>query len=96
MPDGKNLYPLEVVVSGVPISLQSKSSRNRDAWKRRVSGAARTRRRETYELGFLDDRSLAVTIYYFPRESMVGDVDNIVKPIMDAMIGIALIGLSSE
>ncbi len=29
------------------------------------------------------------TIFYFPPSSMEGDVDNIVKPILDGMIGAA-------
>ena len=38
--------------------------------------------RECY---FLDDRPLAVTIFYFPPTEMQGDIDNIVKPILDGM-----------
>lgn len=29
------------------------------------------------------------TIYYFPASQMNGDVDNIVKPILDGMVGVA-------
>lgn len=83
------LYPLEIVVEGTPVSLQSKSPANRDAWKSRVKDAARERQRETCELGWLDHRALAVTIYYFSSAPMMGDLDNIVKPILDAMINVA-------
>ncbi|MES2445251.1 MAG: RusA family crossover junction endodeoxyribonuclease [Pseudomonadota bacterium] len=89
MSDGEALYPLEVVLPGIPVSSQSKTARNREAWKQRVASAARLRQLETYELGFLDDRALDVTIYYFPSDPMEGDIDNIVKPIVDAMIGVA-------
>jgi crossover junction endodeoxyribonuclease RusA len=89
MPDGETLYPLEVVLQGIPVSLQTKNANHREAWKKQVAESARKRQRETYELGFLDDRALAVTIYYFASDPMPGDIDNIVKPIMDAMIGIA-------
>jgi hypothetical protein len=41
--------------------------------------------RETDELGILDQRPLALIIYYFPESPMEGDIDNIVKPIMDAL-----------
>lgn len=85
------MYPLEVVLQGTPISHQSKNPINRNAWKQRVNEAALKRRKETYELGFLDVRPLAVTIFYFPGNPMEGDIDNIVKPIMDAMIGVAYI-----
>jgi hypothetical protein len=40
-------------------------------------------------LDFLDRRPVAVTIYYFPAAPMEGDIDNIVKPIMDALIRVA-------
>lgn len=82
-------YPLEIFLQGVPVSLQTKSAKNREAWKARVSEVTLERRNATYELGFLDDRALSVRIYYFPGEPMVGDIDNIVKPIMDGMIGVA-------
>ncbi len=54
-----------------------------------VSEAARQRVRETDELGFLDGRPLGLVIYYFPAAPMIGDIDNIVKPIMDALNHIA-------
>ena len=37
---------------------------------------------------FLDPRPLAVTIFYFSQAAMTGDVDNIVKPIVDGMIAV--------
>lgn len=88
MPD-ETLYPLEISLQGVPVSLQTKSANNREAWKTRVRKVALERRNTTYELGLLDHRSLGVRIYYFPSAPMVGDIDNIVKPIMDGMIGVA-------
>lgn len=91
MRDGETLYPLEIVLQGIPVSLQTKIAKHREAWKRKVADAARKRQRETYELGILDNRALAVTIYYFPSDPMEGDIDNIVKPIMDALVGIAYI-----
>lgn len=88
MPDDTP-YPLEVFLQGVPVSLQSKSNANKEAWKQRVRAAALDRRSQTYELGFLDHRALSVSIFYFPTEPMPGDIDNIVKPIVDGMIGVA-------
>lgn len=41
------------------------------------------------EFSWLDERPLALSIYYFTAAPMEGDVDNIVKPIMDALIGTA-------
>ena len=89
MSDGATLYPLEVVLQGSPVTLQSKNAPRREAWKDRVTEATRHRQQKTYELGFLDDRALAVTIYYFPSAPMDGDLDNIVKLILDGMRGLA-------
>jgi crossover junction endodeoxyribonuclease RusA len=82
------LYPLEFFVAATPMSLQA-SSRSKERWKVSVSEAARQRVRETDELGFLDRRPLAITVYYFPDAPMIGDIDNIVKPIMDALVHVA-------
>ncbi|MBT2132702.1 RusA family crossover junction endodeoxyribonuclease [Croceibacterium sp. LX-88] len=89
MSDQETLFPFEVVLEGTPIALQCKTSATREAWKKRVNDAASERQRATYQLGFLDDRALAVTIYYFPSAPMEGDVDNIAKLILDGMISIA-------
>lgn len=74
--------PLEIVVRGIPVSLQG-SPRSKAAWRDTIKSAAD----EVIPGGSwaLTDR-LAVTIYYFPEGQMLGDVDNIVKPILDAMI----------
>ena len=34
---------------------------------------------------FATDQRLAITLYYYPEERMVGDVDNIIKLTLDAM-----------
>lgn len=83
------LFPFEIVIEGTPISHQAKTAASKDAWKQRVNSAARDRQELTYQLGFLDDREVAVTIYYFTSEPMEGDIDNIVKPILDALIAVA-------
>ncbi|WP_407521206.1 RusA family crossover junction endodeoxyribonuclease [Methylobacterium oryzisoli] len=81
-------YPLEFFVAATPRSLQA-SSRSRERWKTIVRDAARDRIHETDGLGFLDDRPVSLTIHYFPDAAMQGDIDNIVKPIMDALIHVA-------
>jgi crossover junction endodeoxyribonuclease RusA len=86
--DSDSPFPLEVLIEGIPLSLQA-SSGSRQAWISRVRQEALARRVETYELGFLDSRALAVTIYYFSSAPMEGDIDNIVKPIMDGLITVA-------
>lgn len=74
--------PIEFIVRGTAISLQA-SGRSREAWKETVRAAGAS----VVPAGSwaLTDR-VAVTIYYFPEGEMVGDIDNIVKPILDAMI----------
>lgn len=89
MSDGEMPFPLEVVVEGTPVSLQSKNGKNRESWKKVIRESARERRDQASEFCWLDQRALGVKIYYFPPEPMVGDVDNIVKPILDGMIGVA-------
>jgi crossover junction endodeoxyribonuclease RusA len=89
MTDGEPPYPLEVVIEGTPVSLQTKNVRNRENWKRIVRNAALKHRDELSEFCLLDQRGLGVKIYYFPPEAMVGDIDNIVKPILDGMVGVA-------
>lgn len=73
--------PIEFLVHGVAVSLQA-SSASRAAWKERVRLAGRSAvPRDSWALS---DR-IAVTIYYFPDDRMEGDVDNIVKPILDGL-----------
>lgn len=54
-----------------------------------MAEAGLVRRAETCEQAFLDERQLAATIFYFPSDPMAGDVDNIVKPILDGLKGVA-------
>jgi len=88
MADDETLFPLELYVRGVPVSHQAHPP-SRERWKGMVSAAARERQLQTYELGFIDDRALAVTIFYFCNAPMIGDIDNIVKLILDSLIGVA-------
>ena len=69
---------------GVAVSLQSKSAEARTRWKERVETAARAALPEGSWT--LQDR-LSVTIYIFPAGELRGDIDNFVKPILDAMVG---------
>jgi crossover junction endodeoxyribonuclease RusA len=75
-------FPLEFVVLGTPVSLQSKRRESLEEWKGRVVEASRTVLPEGH---FVTDDPLAVTLYYFPDSEMQGDIDNIIKPILDAL-----------
>jgi Holliday junction resolvase RusA-like endonuclease len=91
MPEGEKLYPFEVVVQGTPLSQQAKIAKHREAWKKQVTEAARKHQYETCEQVLLYPQPLAVTLCYFPSALMDSDIDNIVKPIMDALIGVAYV-----
>ena len=86
MDDFSQIYPLEFYIQGTPRSLQAQ---NKADWKADVAGAAKSRIDEMKEWFFLDERPLALTIYFFPVAPWPGDVDNIVKPIQDALIKVA-------
>ena len=75
-------FPLEFLVLGTPVSAQSQNEKSRTEWKARVRASA---------IGVLpeghwatSDRMSAI-LYYFPAVQMQGDVDNIVKLVLDAM-----------
>jgi Holliday junction resolvase RusA-like endonuclease len=80
-PDVEIVFPVEFSVRAVPISQQA-SAASRTAWKDQVSAAARERLQEGF---WATTKVVSVTIYYFVAAEMVGDVDNIVKPILDAL-----------
>lgn len=82
------IFPFEFFVWGTPRSLGA-SSDSRERWKETIVHSARRKIAETTDLSWLDERPLSVAIYYFSAAPMEGDIDNIVKPILDALIGVA-------
>lgn len=74
-------FPLEFAIQGVPVSLQA-SGRSRERWKQHVAETVRNHLPDDH---WAEAGPIAVTIYYFPEGRMVGDIDNIVKPILDAL-----------
>jgi hypothetical protein len=86
--DDDLLFPFEFYLTGTPLSLQA-SAVSKERWKNEVREAARQRVQESVEWAYLDEGPVALAIYYFPNTPMVGDIDNIVKPIMDALTGVA-------
>jgi hypothetical protein len=75
-------FPLEFIVDGTPVSSQSKRPEARDRWKARIIEASNHLLPEGH---FLSEDPLTVTLYYFPPSEMEGDIDNIVKLILDAL-----------
>ena len=75
-------FPFELFVLGTPVSQQSRLRANRDAWQARIREACTLSLPEAHRAS---QAVVAVTIYYFPAEPMQGDLDNIIKPILDAL-----------
>jgi crossover junction endodeoxyribonuclease RusA len=75
--------PLEFTVVGTPVSVQSSNARAKQEWQDTVRAASRA----AVDGGSwaFDSSRLSVTIFYFPQEPMPGDLDNIVKLILDAL-----------
>ncbi|HVC59718.1 MAG TPA: RusA family crossover junction endodeoxyribonuclease [Acetobacteraceae bacterium] len=85
MPDSVSIpLSLEIVIAATPVSSQGSSSA-KEPWKLVVSEGTGQRLRELTDWYWLDEQPVSVTIFYFPGAAMVGDIDNIVKPILDAM-----------
>ena len=76
--------PVEFIVTGTPVSLQA-SSDSRRLWKDRVEAAARKMRQPE---SFLVTRPLAVLVHVFFDAPTSGDLDNLLKPILDALEGV--------
>jgi len=74
-------FPLEFIVEGTPVSSQTKSAEARDEWKERVKNASKPTLPDSH---WATDERIAATLYYFPAEAMEGDVDNIIKFVLDA------------
>jgi crossover junction endodeoxyribonuclease RusA len=76
------IFPIEFIVSGTPVSLQAKRSRSRDEWKKRVRAASSDAIPSPH---FVSSENVAVTLFCFPAERIQRDIDNIVKPVLDAL-----------
>jgi len=81
------MFPLEFTFEGPPLSLQSKKATRKRAYKQRVETAAKqviaTGTEPSTEI-------LNIKITYF-FEGETPDVDNIIKPIQDALIGVVYV-----
>ncbi|AGP37128.1 hypothetical protein BE04_39740 [Sorangium cellulosum] len=76
---------LELVVKGIPVSSQAEDRTNLKRWKERVAQAARDAIKEEDEL-YGECRGILVYFYFGSTDL---DVDNIIKPVSDALNGIA-------
>jgi len=75
-------FPIEFLVHGTAVSFQAKRPESRAEWKERVKDASRTAIPQPH---FASNSPISVTLYYLPAAPLQGDLDNIVKPILDAL-----------
>ena len=75
-------FPIEFLVNGTPVSAQTKRSAARDAWKSRVRTSSTGAIPSPH---FAFGGKISITLFYLPEEAMEGDIDNIIKPILDAL-----------
>ena len=75
-------FPIEFLVEGTPVSSQTKRVASRTEWRERVTAASRL---VLPEASWATEAQVAVTLFYFPDDKMQGDIDNIVKPVLDAL-----------
>jgi crossover junction endodeoxyribonuclease RusA len=74
-------FPIEFLVRGTPAALASRSEA-RAAWKKRIKSASLSVVPAPH---FASEDRIAVSLYYFPAGPMQGDIDNIIKAILDAL-----------
>ena len=74
--------PIEFLVSGTPVSAQAKRTKSRDDWKQRVREASSDALPDDH---WATEGRIAATLFFFPDQPMQGDVDNIVKLVLDAL-----------
>lgn len=79
-------FPIEFIVQGTPVSYQTKRREALEEWKTRVVNACRAGLAQ--EMPFLSSNRLSVTLFYFQEEPGGLDLDNMAKPILDAMTNV--------
>lgn len=74
---------LEFLIERRPLSLQAKNRENLQQWKAFVSSEAA----KSWHLPLISEKYLHISIVYLCGDAPP-DVDNIVKPILDALVGL--------
>lgn len=87
-PDISLPFPIEFVIRDTTRSHQSPNTRGKELWRRKVGEIASVHVNTLRDFFFIDYRPLSATIFYFPPAEMAGDIDNIVKLIIDGMVTI--------
>jgi len=78
------MLPFEFIVEGPPVSHQTKNRQRLNAWKNRVLVAAKKVVNNGSE-PITEEVTFKITYYY---DNYSPDVDNIIKPIQDALAGL--------
>ena len=65
-------FPIEFLIRDTPRSHQSDNAKAKERWKQKVGEIAKAHVNELRDFFFLDERVLAVTIFYFPPAAMPG------------------------
>ena len=79
------MLPFEFCVEGPPISMQTRNRHQLQEWKSKIRNAATA----IWASSPLPDGNLRLKISYFYEDSVPEiDVDNLIKPIQDALIGV--------
>lgn len=78
------MIPFEFIVEGPPVSLQTRNRARLQEWKNTVRTAAEQYWDSETPLPYVQLK-IYITYYY---ESVSPDVDNIIKPIQDALVGL--------
>lgn len=83
------MLPFDFIVIGTPLSHQTRDRQRLQEWMRRIKDAATDRWPEGH---VPDSGDLRIIVRYFhERPSVRIDVDNLVKPIQDALIGLVYV-----
>jgi Holliday junction resolvase RusA-like endonuclease len=82
------MIPFEFTIAGPPVSAQTKSRTRLQQWKQDVRAAAQAHVPVGAKPTDAEVR-VAITYYY---EGDTPDVDNIIKPIQDALVGVVFAG----
>ncbi len=82
------MQPFEFIIPARPVSQQTRRRERIHEWKRFVADCAKQYGTSTHTRA---DGPVAVQIIYLCEEAAV-DLDNILKPFIDALIGLALDG----
>ena len=77
----------EFIIEGPPVSLQTKNRTRLRQWKNDVANAA-TAKLPQNSTPTQDEVELKITYFY---EGSTPDVDNIIKPIQDALVGLVYV-----